>query len=185
MFDSVCKFIRKHVKKSDTSRPSRPNGPTRSIQGRRMTGRWSSGKPPLQQSALGNKQLPLSNTGKPQRKRTSRTKDTSHETDNSPGTSETYEISMQNMDSKKETNYKLQIRRPTGNPNAIKRDLQKLNSNSTHSDDLDDSREEGEGDVGTNIGGSRTSLSQQTLLVVVTNVANESNKDFNREDVYE
>jgi len=162
-----------------------------------MTGRWSSGKPPLQQSALGNKQLPLSNTGKPQRKRTSRTKDTSHETDNSPGTSETYEISMQNMDSKKETNYKLQIRRPTGNPNAIKRDLQKLNSNSTHSDDLDDSREEGEGDVGTNIGGSRTSLSQQTLLVVVTNVANESNKavsrlsgihrkkDFNREDVYE
>merc|ERR550525_309449 len=38
------------------------------------------------------------------------------------------------MDSKKETNYKLQIRRPTRNPNSIKRDLQKLNSNNKKED---------------------------------------------------
>lgn len=173
MLDSVCKFIRRHIKKSDPSRSPRDPQEHKSSQGRRNTGRWSNDQPPLLKD-YGKKQLPFGNK---QRKRTSRRKETEHTSSGSPsggGLETTYEISMKDMENKKETNIRLKIRRPTGNPNAMKKDLHKF-TNST-SDTMDDSREEGEGNVGTQIGGRP--LDQQTLLLVVTNVANNQKEDW-------
>jgi len=182
MLDSVCKFIRR-FKKSDSARePKRDDRgpPPRAVSGRRNTGRWSDGKPPLQEN-VGRKQLPLnSKKQKAPRKRTSRTKESSN---SDSGGAETYEISMMDMENKKETNIQLRIRRPTGCPNKMKRELQKFNSSpNSEGESSQDSRQEGEADIGTGISGSGGSrresrqptlpLNQQALLVVVTNVAN-------------
>jgi len=183
MLDSVCKFIRR-FKKSDSARePKRDDRgpPPRASSGRRNTGRWTDGKPPLQGS-VGRKQLPLNSKKKQKapRKRMSRTKESSNP---DSGGAETYEISMMDMENKKETNIQLSIRRPTGCPNKMKRELQKFNSSpNSEGESSRDSRQEGEADIGTGFsgcGGSRResrqptlSLNQQALLVVVTNVAN-------------
>jgi len=194
MLDSVCKFIRRHIKKSDQpnarERARRERDANKSVQGRRMTGRWTQGKPPLQE--FGSKQLPL-HKRQQGRKRTSRTKDAERSTtSNSPGgaPAATYEISMKDIENKKETNIRLQIRRPTGCPNSMKREIQKLNLNAIDDGEegdlgsLCEGREEGEGDIGTQIGGTARDLSleQQTLLVVVTNVARALEEGDDREE---
>jgi len=190
MLDSVCKFIRRHIKKSDQpnarEEARRERDANKSVQGRRMTGRWTQSKPPLQE--FGSKQLPL-HKRQQGRKRTSRTKDAKRSTtSNSPGGAPavTYEISMKDIANKKETNIRLQIRRPTGCPNSMKREIQKMNLNANDDGEegdlgsLCEGREEGEGDIGTQIGGTARDLSleQQTLLVVVTNVANDREEDW-------
>jgi len=190
MLDSVCKFIRRHIKKSDQpnarERARRERDANKSVQGRRMTGRWTQGKPPLQE--FGSKQLPLQKRQQG-RKRTSRTKDAERSTtSNSPGgaPAATYEISMKDIENKKETNIRLQIRRPTGCPNSMKREIQKLNLNANDDGEegdlgsLCEGREEGEGDIGTQIGGTARDLSleQQILTVVVTAVDNDREEDW-------
>jgi len=194
MLDSVCKFIRRHIKKNDQpnarerarrDREAKNRHSMNSVQGRRMTGRWTQGKPPLQE--FGKKQLPLQKRQQ-ERKRTSRTKEAvSNKGPISTGgaPAATYEISMKDIENKKETNIRLQIRRPTGCPNSMKREIQKLNLNPTDNGEKGDmgslcEGEEGEGDIGTQIGGTARDLSleQQILTVVVTAVDNDREEDW-------
>lgn len=188
MLDSVCKFIRRHIKKNDQPNArerARRDREAKSVQGRRMTGRWTQGKPPLQE--FGKKQLPLQKRQQ-ERKRTSRTKEAvSNKGPISTGgaPAATYEISMKDIENKKETNIRLQIRRPTGCPNSMKREIQKLNLNPTDNGEKGDmgslcEGEEGEGDIGTQIGGTARDLSleQQILTVVVTAVDNDREEDW-------